>query len=472
MLIFDRLFKMGLFFCFSLIFTASVFATETVKHLPPVEIISPEVLDFGVDDRVSNPSEESPVTITLNDEVEEEDVEPLGEVSGQNDVDVTQDEKSENKETDTTSEDKKNDEKKSDDKKSDDKKSDNKKQFEKNDSDKKSQTPEKKSNVKNGFAHVDIDLDGINHPLTQKYIKYYQESEGRKILVMALKNSVPYRPYIIQELEKKGLPSYLQYIPIVESHYKYTAVSKSGATGIWQFMTNSMAPLLKKGKGFDDRRDPWLSTDAAILKFRDNYRTFNDWAFAMAAYNCGAGALSKIVKANPQLSYWDMCDKGLLKVEPTHYVPKLLAIAEIVENAGYYGLTDIKEAADLIKGKSVEEFDYVTTKVMLTFAQLSDATGVSVEKIKQLNPSLLDNCTPLGSSYSLRLPKGKSVGIKDKLKKKGLALDCQYHTVVKGDTLWGISRKFDLTVEQLCKANGMTENSVLSIGKVLVIPIY
>ena len=326
--------------------------------------------------------------------------------------------------------------------------------------------------MQNGCLHVDIGIPGVERELTQKYIRYYQGAEGRKVLAHALKNSVPYRPYVIQSLEKNNLPAYLQYLPVVESDYKPTAISRSGATGIWQFMTNSMAPLMKKGKWFDDRRDPWLSTDAAMLKFKDNYSFFHDWTLAIAAYNCGAGGLLRLTKANPGMDYWEMSEKKLLKAETINYIPKLIAVVEIVENAGYYGLDDIKEAAELIKDSTIDEFDYIQTKTMLSFSQLSKATGLPVEKIKSLNLALLQENTPLGEAYNLRLPKGFGADFRENLKKMGLSIDSQIHTVEKGDTLWAISRKYEVTVAQLCTANGMKENDTLSIGKKIVVPIF
>ncbi len=405
----------------------------TVTSNPPLIVESP-VIDLGLEeDIIDSNIQKEPTPITLihddpDEEVEEEDIEPLPDIPDELEIPQPSQENV--------------------------------------------SVPSPKPKVQNGYTYVEIGLPGLDRPLPQKYVTYFQSTEGRKILVQSLKNSTPYRPYIIQSLKKNNLPEYLQYLPIIESEYKTNAVSKSGATGIWQFMTNSMAPLLKKGKGFDDRRDPWSSTDAAMLKFKDNYGFFKDWTMAIAAYNCGAGALLKLKKANPSMDYWDMAENGLLKNETVHYVPKLLAVMEIIENAGYYGLDDIRKAAEQIKGKVPEEFDYVPTKVSLTFQQLSEVTGVSVDKIRQLNLALFKDSTPMGENYKLRLPKGASKGIKEKLKKKGLATDCQYHTVVKGDTLWGISRKYDITVADLCKANGINENSVLSIGKQLVVPIF
>lgn len=318
----------------------------------------------------------------------------------------------------------------------------------------------------------DVGLPGIEHELTQKYIKMYLGTAGKKILIQSLKNSVPYRPYIIQQLEANGLPLYLQYLPIVESNYVTTAVSRSGATGIWQFMENSMKPLLKKSAWFDDRLDPWKSTDAAILKLKENYARFNDWALALAAYNCGAGAMSKVVKDHPGKDFWYLAENGYLKQQSAQYVPKLLAIADIVENAEYHGATDILEAANLIEGKEVEEFDYVSTVGMLSFQQIADVTGLPKDTVKTLNQALFRRCTPAGEVYKLRLPKGYAEGTEEKLKKQGIATDAIIYTVKQGDSLWAISRKYGITVQDLCLVNGINEKSILSIGKKLIVPIF
>ncbi|MBP5441674.1 MAG: transglycosylase SLT domain-containing protein [Treponema sp.] len=325
---------------------------------------------------------------------------------------------------------------------------------------------------KNGIKRKEIGLAGVDHELTEKYRNQYLGAHGRKLLIESLKNSVPYRPYIIQQLTEKGLPLYLQYLPIVESNYVPTAVSRSGATGIWQFMENSMKPLLKKSTWFDDRRDGWKSTDMAILKLTENYKTFGDWALALAAYNCGAGAMSRILRENPGKDFWYLAENGILNQQSSQYVPRLLAIADIIENAEYYGATDIKEANELIKDLPVEEFDYISTSAMISFGQLAEASGVKKDTIKQLNLALFRNCTPAGEVYKVRLPKGTAEGVEEKLKKMGVAKDAIIHTVEKGDSLWGISRKYGVTVKDLCDANSISENGILSIGKKLIVPIF
>ena len=129
----------------------------------------------------------------------------------------------------------------------------------------------------------------------KKYIEQYTKPFGKRQLSEILDNGELYRLYVRQELKRKNLPAALEYLPVVESEYKPLAVSKSGARGLWQFMDNSIAGLLKKNEYIDERYDPWLSTDAALKKLEKNYRQFRDWPLAIAAYNCGAGAMKKIL---------------------------------------------------------------------------------------------------------------------------------------------------------------------------------
>ena len=316
-----------------------------------------------------------------------------------------------------------------------------------------------------------LEIAGLEHELTQKYVNQYLTDHGRKWLCSALEDSIPYRPYIRKKLKENNLPQILQYLPIVESNYKVTAVSRSGATGIWQFMENSMAPLLKKSSWYDDRRDPWKSTDAAVKKLAYNYTLFNDWAFAIGAYNCGAGAMKKIINRNPGKDFWELAKNGTIRSQTANYVPKLLAIAEIVENAEYYGLLDIG-LADKLTPEEVEEYDYIDVAGMLSLNQIAQLTQIERSTIKFLNPGLFRNCTPAREVYSLRLPKGTGKNAEEALKEHGVPTDAITYKVVQGDSLWGISRKYGLTVADLCEVNGIKEKAILSIGQTLIVPIF
>jgi membrane-bound lytic murein transglycosylase D len=130
------------------------------------------------------------------------------------------------------------------------------------------------------------------------------------------------------------MPPALEYLPVVESEYKPLATSRSGARGLWQFMENSIKPFMEKNEWIDERLDPWKSTDAALSKLQDNYKMFGDWPIAIAAYNCGAGAMQRILKKAPEKTFWYIAEKGLLRDQSVQYVPKFLAISELSENGG------------------------------------------------------------------------------------------------------------------------------------------
>lgn len=317
-----------------------------------------------------------------------------------------------------------------------------------------------------------IDIKGQDHYLTVKERDILLRNINRTWLAGVLSDSVPYRPYVRQKLKENKMPMVLQYLPVVESNYKITAISRSGAVGMWQFMANSMYPFLTKNNWYDQRKDPWLATDAAIKKLKDNYRQFGDWALAIGAYNCGAGAMQRAITKAGKKDYWYLASKGYLSSQTTHYVPKLLAIADIVENAEYYGAIEIGAADKLIEYTAPEEFDYVKITGMLSYSQIAEITKIPSETIKFLNPCLLKGCTPPQQTYTLRFPKGTGESSQKLLENAFIPKDVLMIKVKKGDTLWGISKQYGVTVKELCQANGIKENSVLSINQSLIIPIF
>ena len=173
-----------------------------------------------------------------------------------------------------------------------------------------------------------------DHPLIEKFRKQYMSTDGYNYLSKIMKRSAPYRDFIIELLETENMPAELLFLPVIESGFFETATSKSGAVGIWQFMKNSIGGYnIHIDDWVDERRDPWKASIAAVKKLKWNYSQFNDWPLALAAYNSGAGTIRTAIKKAGKADYWYLAEHGYLKKETLYYVPKFLAIAEILSRS-------------------------------------------------------------------------------------------------------------------------------------------
>lgn len=226
---------------------------------------------------------------------------------------------------------------------------------------------------------------------------------NKKHLISVLEESSSYRLYVRRALKEAGLPSFLEYLPVVESNYTVTAKSASGALGMWQFMLNSVKPFLICNEYVDERLDPYKSTTAAIRKLKDNYTIFKDWFLAITAYNLGAGALRSAIKKAGKSDFWYLCDKGYLKPQAAAYVPKLLAIADIVTNATAYNI-DLPLVDESI---NPTPYEYLTVNKTVSLRILASYMRIDYEILRRLNLSLIKEVTPPAASFSIRLPEGQ-----------------------------------------------------------------
>lgn len=257
------------------------------------------------------------------------------------------------------------------------------------------------------IQYKNLGFSGINNEAVKELRKKYLTTH-KDWLYKTLENGQQYRIFVRNELEKQKMPAILEYLPLVESNYNPYAKSRSGATGLWQFMLNSISGLLEYNDYVDERLDPWKSTDAALKKLKDNYKTFGDWLLAITAYNCGSGALKKAIKNAGSRDFWYLRDKGFLSEQATSYVPKLLAIADAVENDKYYGVSFPQGRA--WNGTTLETragiFDYVTVYDSVYLDSLSHELRIDKEELYDLNSALVKHVTPPHKKYILRFPEG------------------------------------------------------------------
>ena len=255
-----------------------------------------------------------------------------------------------------------------------------------------------------GF-YKELDLPGAWRKEVEPYRRRWLSATGRAELRTILENGSRYRHYVRRRLAEEGLPSCIEYIPVIESSYKPLASPASGKSiGLWQFMENSIENYLRKTKWIDERRDPWKSTDAAIKKLKANHKEFGDWLLAIAAYNCGAGAVRRALKKTPEKTFWSLAQNDLIPGHAAVYVPNLLAVSDIAQNSFWYGV-DLPEAFfDAELYSPYDDFDCVKVGGGLSLRALAGEMRVAPDILLELNPALLYEATPPDEEYELRLP--------------------------------------------------------------------
>ncbi len=312
----------------------------------------------------------------------------------------------------------------------------------------------------------------LQRPDVDKFRQQYLSEKWSKLLYQYLEDAMEYRLYVRKAIQEKEMPVILEYLPIVESNYKTHAKSRSGAIGMWQFMANSVWPFLTLNDFVDERLDPWKSTEGALKKLTDNYNYFQDWLLAIAAYNCGVGAMTKCLKKAEEKDYWYLVDHNLLPSQTAHYVPKLIAIADLAMNSEYYGIelpNHAQEYEELINERD-GNFDYLEVNKAYSITQLAQEMRMDEASLKHLNPSFILGMTHPTKKSQIRLPLGMKEPAEEAIKKLTPIEFPFKYTVVAGDSLWSISRRYKVTVQSICDLNNIKENAILKIGKVLYIP--
>ena len=304
-----------------------------------------------------------------------------------------------------------------------------------------------------------------DHPLIEKFRKQYMSTDGYNYLSKIMKRSAPYRDFIIELLETENMPAELLFLPVIESGFFETATSKSGAVGIWQFMKNSIGGYnIYIDDWVDERRDPWKASIAAVKKLKWNYSQFNDWPLALAAYNSGAGTIRTAIKKAGKADYWYLAEHGYLKKETLYYVPKFLAIAEILSRSEELNI-DWGNTEDHPPTSTIE------IKRAIDVRLLAEELGLDSETIRKLNPSLRYFITPPSIKYQLRLPSAYTEAAQTVLNQSDKLLIKYYQYRIKsGDTLYALANHYGVSIQSILNYNTGLKPETLKIGKTILIP--
>ncbi|MGN0740690.1 MAG: lytic transglycosylase domain-containing protein [Treponema sp.] len=283
--------------------------------------------------------------------------------------------------------------------------------------------------------YKDLFSYGVNKNEVKLCLENGRKTHTTGELCRILKDSVQYRAYIRKRLKEENMPACIEYLPLIESNYKPTAKPANGESmGIWQFMPNSVFPFMELSEYVDERRDPWVSTDSALKKLKENYALFNDWLLALAAYNCGSGAVTRALEKSEEKNFSSLCRQELIPNHAIQYVPNFLKIADLIENALFYEETKIYEASCIYdaSGNAIDDlanlserepdptffyydFDYITVTESISLKALAKELRLDYQILKNLNLSLVKEKTPPDRKYRLRLPAGMALSCKDAL---------------------------------------------------------
>lgn len=311
--------------------------------------------------------------------------------------------------------------------------------------------------------------------VVRNYIDMYA-NRRRQLVENMLGMSLYYMPIFESALDRYNMPLELKYLPVIESALNPVAVSRAGATGLWQFMlATAQGEGLEVNSVVDERRDPYRSSDAAARYLKKLYDIFGDWSLAIASYNCGPGNVTKAIRRagfNAK-DFWAIYP--YLPSETRGYVPAFIAANYIMT---YYDKHNISPA--LARKPIVTDTVHVTKRVH--FQQISDVMGIPMDELRILNPQYRTDLIPGDiRPYALVLPSLQAYAYlsnEDSIVNHNAALYARrdvvepgtrqgvdqggeyveelvvkYHTVKRGETLSSIAKKYGVTTASIRSAN-------------------
>jgi membrane-bound lytic murein transglycosylase D len=291
----------------------------------------------------------------------------------------------------------------------------------------------------------------------------YLQTVARNKFTTYLERSATYLPLMEEIFREKGLPHDLVYLPLIESGFNASAYSYAKASGFWQFISSTGKLYgLDHNWWFDERRDFEKATEAAASHLKDLYNIFGSWNLSLAAYNAGAGRISRQIKRSKTNDFWKL---DLAKQTET-YVPLFMAAVIIAKQPQKYGFYPNYQ----------KPLEFETSKInkCLSFNNISAKTGIPVSELERLNPELLRGMTPPDATdYVLRIPKGYQesfAAVYDDLTAEP-ALSWAKHRVKKGETVASVARKYGVSVATIQQANDLSKGKRLYAGQILTVPL-
>ncbi len=313
--------------------------------------------------------------------------------------------------------------------------------------------------IRDGFR-----MPALNSPLMANHETWY--ASRPEYFQRMTDRSARYLYYIVEEVQKRGMPTEIALLPMIESAYNPQAYSRSQAAGIWQFVPATGKQYgLQQNWWYDGRRDVLASTRSALNYLEKLYRQFGSWDLALAAYNCGEGTVGRAIAANSAQGLPTDYKNLPLPDEARNYVPKLLAVKKIVGNPSQYGLT-LLHVPDLPYFTTIDMRQHMDTKLAAEFATMT------VNDFTALNPGY-NKPVMSGHSDRIVLPVDRVETFVRNLSQYSQPLvSWQVYQAANGQKLEDIAQKFNTSVSNLRAHNPIDEKrNKLNGAHTLLVPI-
>lgn len=308
-----------------------------------------------------------------------------------------------------------------------------------------------------------LQLRDDNQPAVRELVTFFS-ARKRHLRDSALR-AQPYLHHIVDNVEARNMPMEIALLPLVESSYDPFAGGGQRASGLWQFMPITAKRFgLNHNNYYEGRRDVLLSTRAALDYLGWLHARFGDWLLALAAYNAGEGTIDKAIAAaqarGRPTDFWHLD----LPAETERYIPKLLALSELLAEPERFGITwpSLPDSPAFVA---------VELPALTSLETAANMMGVSLKRLRALNPALRGNTTRPDGPHVLLVPADHAEHFQDELAKVADPRRLRWlrHKVSAGENLSGIADDYDVSIAKIKQTNDLASNQI-TVGKNLWIP--
>ena len=312
--------------------------------------------------------------------------------------------------------------------------------------------------IRQGFGLTDITT-----PLVQQQIDWF--TNRPEFIKRTVERSNRYLYHIVEEVQKRGMPTEIALLPVIESAFNPVAYSRAHASGIWQFIPSTGKHYgLQQNFWYDGRRDVMAATNAALDYLEKLYDMFGSWDLALAAYNWGEGAVSRAIAKNTARGLPTDYQSLSMPLETRYYVPRLQAVKSIIANPALYGIT-------LEEIPNRPYFAMVTTTRHMDMRLAAKLADTPLDEFMSLNAGYSRPVIRAISEQTLLVPMEKAETFRTNLKNHDEPLvSWQAYQLKNGETLERVAARYNVTVAYLRQINSITPKRKIGAGSMVLVP--